>query len=381
MVKWNAFLSGLCGCAMVLGVVTASAHADVTTEKGSSILVFPKVRSDTTYDTIIQIANTGNNMVHALCFYVNAALHNILTGEVCEVPGPLCQSSWQETDFTIWLTKQQPTHWLVSTGRPVEEDDFGDDGNGFDPGRIPPVPHDALDPFFGELKCIEVSDSGEPVTGNHLKGEATIKTISGHDIGDVSKYNAIGILGNPDVTPPASPPILPLDGSTYNACPSSLLLNFIPSGDDDLVANQFGIEADTTTELTLVPCSEDFENQIPGRVTVHFIVTNQFEQRFSASTTVTCFLNVLVTDLDSAIDPDLSVFSEGVLGGDAAVAEITPVKGTDPDHSVFGVLGVAERFVSVTTGTVGTARAAYNLHMVGALDPGLDQIHLTEQEQ
>ena len=44
MVKWNAFLSGLCASALVLGVVAGGAHADVTIEKGASILIFPKVR-------------------------------------------------------------------------------------------------------------------------------------------------------------------------------------------------------------------------------------------------------------------------------------------------------------------------------------------------
>ena len=42
--KWNAFLSGLCGVAAALGVA-GSALADVTVEKGSSIVVFPKVRA------------------------------------------------------------------------------------------------------------------------------------------------------------------------------------------------------------------------------------------------------------------------------------------------------------------------------------------------
>src|SRR6266849_4769859 len=79
-----------CGSSLVdwirrraMGVVAAGARADVTTEKGASILIFPKVRADATYDTIIQITNT-DNMVHlARCFYVNAA------------------NNWQETDFTI----------------------------------------------------------------------------------------------------------------------------------------------------------------------------------------------------------------------------------------------------------------------------------------
>ena len=42
----NAFLSGLCGVAAALGLMTASARADVTTERGASILAFPKVLVD-----------------------------------------------------------------------------------------------------------------------------------------------------------------------------------------------------------------------------------------------------------------------------------------------------------------------------------------------
>ena len=54
-VKWNAFLSGLCAFATVLGVVAIDARADVTIEKGASIIVFPKVLASGTFDTIIQI--------------------------------------------------------------------------------------------------------------------------------------------------------------------------------------------------------------------------------------------------------------------------------------------------------------------------------------
>ena len=54
---------------------------------------------------MIQISNTSNNMVHAHCFYVNA--RTVFNG------APV----WQVTDFTIWLTRQQPTHWVASQGR------------------------------------------------------------------------------------------------------------------------------------------------------------------------------------------------------------------------------------------------------------------------
>ena len=53
---------------------------------------------------------------------------------------------------------------------------------------VPPVVPD----FMGELKCIEVDDSGAPLAGNHFKGEAIL--VRDAD-GDISGYNAIAVLG------------------------------------------------------------------------------------------------------------------------------------------------------------------------------------------
>ena len=290
-VKWNAFLSGICVFAVALGVMAGGACADVTTEKGASILIFPKVRANTTYDTIIQITNISNSMVHARCFYVNATLFD--SGIPCTVPSESCLPQWNETDFDIWLTKQQPTHWLVSTGRLSFPGPLGTDLAGFPPGRVPPVGHT----FEGELKCVEVTDSDDPFPGNHLKGEATIKALvtavpnlaQATVAADVSKYNAIGIEGNPN-TPPNSN-TLPLDGQIYDACPAKLIVNHFANGAGavDPVVDAFNpvppaapvIGSFINTELTLVPCAENFETQRPTSSTVQFLVTNEFEQQFS----------------------------------------------------------------------------------------------------
>src|SRR5438552_2103638 len=87
--------------ALGLAPVASAKSFDVSTEKSGSIIVFPKVVWDGTRDTIITISSTQNPMVHAVCFYINGA-----------IPGQ-CQA----TDFEIWLTKQQPTHWVASEGR------------------------------------------------------------------------------------------------------------------------------------------------------------------------------------------------------------------------------------------------------------------------
>lgn len=349
--KWNAILSGACGVLAAVGMVAASAHADVTTEKGSSILVFPKVRADGNFDTVIEITNTGNSMVHAHCYYVNDL------------------QDWNEIDFQIWLTKQQPTHWVVSSGRRFDpECGFGEDCSGFAPGLVPPVPD-----FEGELKCVEVTESGEPITGNHLKGVATLVAVStgssfdsdARTEGDIATYNGIGIQGNPNAVP--SNPLL-LDGNAYDACPEAIVLNhFADFADDPLDAG-----ATVFTELTLVPCSQDFETQTPSASTIQFVVYNEFEQRFSASTTVDCFLNIQVSSIDSTTTPENSVFSYEVLGTDVASTVITPV----PGHG--GLIGVAEKVIAFSPDRA--ARAAYNLHTVGSLVPssGPDSIRLVE---
>jgi len=359
---------GLCG---VLGSVLALAsvtRAEVSTDVSGSVLVFPKVVFDgppgmmvvgspSPRDTVIQIANTGNNMVHAECFYVNAEVVN---------GTPI----WQITDFTIWLTRQQPTHWVASEGRAINPSDSpGSDGAGIDPGAIPPVPEG----FVGELKCIEVDASGTPFGGNNLKGEALIRAADG----DVSKANAIAILANPDLVPGNPPNVLTLDNTPnhdgeFNSCPNTWLLDHFVDGDQNPVIEEFNPtwcesgECPIRTLLTLVPCTQDFENDVPASVTVQFAITNELEQNFSASTTVTCYLTTRLADIDAptgkcsrdgdtcltdtqCIESDdgfcdkNSVFSIGNLGTGTALTQITPV-GPSPGHPAAdgGVLAVAE---------------------------------------
>jgi len=372
-------------------MMTATAQADVTTERGASILAFPKVLADGDADTVIQITNISNNMVHAQCYYVNGA------------PDFFGNPLWQVTDFTIWLTKQQPTHWVVSEGRFVNPTDTCIENgkivpsadcadSGLDPGAVPPVSSD----FTGELKCVEVDVAGNPIGGNHLKGEATI--ITSDD--DVSKYNAIGIQGTELAGETGNELLLNQPHGAeeavgqYNACPNVLLLNHLAEGVTDpvLYANQLGgtcttggdscysdddcaagtcqnapsivptasgvtLTSATVTDLTLIPCSQDFENAVPSSVTVQFEIFNEFEQRLSASTTVDCWKNFYLFQVDSPNDPERSVFSFQTLGTVAAHTRITP----NPDGGA--VLGVAGTTRADATGQL--TRAAVNIHMEG----------------
>ena len=146
---------------------------------------------------------------------------------------------------------------------------------------MPPV---SSFPFQGELRCIEVDQSGAPISGNHLKGEATLVTTDGQ----ATKYNAVGLLGEPFTNNGDN--MLCLGGGVSDDCPSGaeyegcgardLLTQFAGGADNPL----FGPTSTVETEVTLVPCRADYETQEPTKVTVQFLVFNEFENRFSTST-------------------------------------------------------------------------------------------------
>jgi len=364
-------------CALVN--VASANPSDVTTEKGGSVIILPKVVWDGTRDTIIQIANINNLPAQARCFYIDGGPLNPNLP-----PGPTNPQLWNETDFNIFLTKQQPTQWVASLGRRVGVDSFKTAGYGIDPGLIPPVRRG----FTGELKCVQVDDSDIPVRGNSLKGEATLRRFDG----DVSKYNAIALRGNndPNAEVNANPNQLNLDWTQlngvgqYSACPNTLIFDHIAYEAPDLVVDQIGncdprcyggtnnglacantsecgggkcLSCPVTTNLTLVPCDEDIENQVPSSSTVQFAIWDEFERRFSSSVTVNCWLSAELNQIHP------NAFSFSTLGTFSAHTRITPNPGAP------GVLGVAEETRRDNSNQLPSvffsAVAAYNLEGEG----------------
>src|SRR5262249_39524166 len=158
---------------------------------------------------------------------------------------------------------------------------------------------------------------------NNVYGTATIVSVAPTYGGlpDAESYNAVGIkaksgvCANPMVAPqfpvfcdtdadctmPATCQPIPqefqvVDGEVlrlgssflepYNGCPETLIVDHIFDGAPDPVAVGFFV-----TDLTLVPCSEDFRTGTAnlGRSSAQFLVFNEFEQRFSTTEPVTCF--------------------------------------------------------------------------------------------
>lgn len=374
----SATIRGLTlGLSFVLGLAGSVVRAEVTSERGSSIIVFPKVIFDSQgiltgepIDTIIQISNTSNSIVYAHCYYMNAAPVNP-SRPISDANPP----RWQEINFDILLTKQQPTHWIVGAGRPQNPSDpicSGDPRTnqvtnrncvnaGFDPGRVPLTP----DPFVGELRCVEVDSSGAPINGNHLKGEATLVTPGEAAVtADASKYNAIGFQGlNTDLNSNNSDFTLCIGGEVsercpggaeYSGCPDAILLNHYAEGAANPVVESHGNgPSSVTTELTIVPCTQDLERLERPQITVQFLLVNEFEELFSASTTVDCWGNFRLSDVA------FNVFDEAVIGSRFVQTFLRSA----PDG--IGFLAIAEEFHLQASGTPIQRRVAFNLHGQG----------------
>jgi hypothetical protein len=127
-----------------------------------------------------------------------------------------------------------------------------------------------------------------------------------------------------------------------------------------------------TTDLVLVPCSEDLSALSPPAASVaQFVIFNEFEQRFSTSTKLSCLKDRELSHIDAPVGEEtLSVFSYHVQGTLTGQTRIRPVSGSELDRG-HGLLGVAEEASGSTTlgpppsFTFGSA--AFNLNYFGTI--------------
>jgi hypothetical protein len=322
-----------------LALVTSPAEARVSTNLPGSILIFPKVINQGAQDSAIQVTNTSNLTRHVRCFYVDGSA------------GPDGRPRWQVTDFNLTLTRQQPTHWLASTGRAINPVDENVADAGIDPGSVPPVPPG----FTGSLMCVEVDEGGIPSSGDSLKGEATVGGLGVGGTG-VSKYNGIAIPAadpGPDTGITTANELL-LDDAEYSGCPTGAYLNFAGEGAVDTFDLPIGSVV-SSTNLTFVPCSADFERLIPSRVTLQFTIRDEFEFPLSTSTTIECWGSFSLADIVGF------PITQVVLGTNYAHAQINSVAAVGVTPQPF--VGVANVLRADLGGNLATA--ATNLHFIG----------------
>lgn len=293
---------GLLGA--LAGIVLAgAASAQVSTQQSASILIFPDVVADGAQDTVIQLTNLANFQVSSRCFYIDASGSQLVT-----------------VDFTVALTRQQPTQWVVSRGRADDPSDplcspvsGACSGAGIDPGAIPPVSAG----FRGALVCVQSDELGGPIAGNSLAGIATLVSAGGRD---VAKYNAIGVLAaTPDNN---GDQLLCLGGDAragcefgteYDGCPVEWVYNHSAAGAEDPI---LGAGSTVAPALAALPCTIDLLANVPTSVTLNFQIITDLEQTFSASTTVDGRLDAALADISST-------FGVAVLGSPVVRTRIT----------------------------------------------------------
>jgi hypothetical protein len=392
MVKMTRAASVTALAALALGIATllaSPAQAIGTSDKPASILYWPKVVYDGTTDTLVRLANVDTaNPTQAHCFYIDANSH--CSNRPTQICDPLandcgagsCIPGWMEIDFNVVLTYEQPLQWSASGGLSRSDlplvpgkppvlggvcnesgfpcsfsyqgctCNFGQTNVGT---GVPPVPEV---PFAGALECIQYApaqgstparpDNGAGAT-NKLIGEATFQSVPGGAPVDVASYNATGLrfLSSQAAVPNNE---LHLDGVQYDSCPTVLVLDHLFDG-GPYPFPPYG----ALTDLTLVPCGNNFAAQIPGSATAQFLVFNEFEQRFSTTRSVPCFLESQLSLLDTS-NPSRSIFSINVAGTLAGQTRIRPVGTASTGR---GLTGVA--WLNTPIGS-----AAYDLHQSGS---------------
>jgi hypothetical protein len=388
-IKRNGLTGVVVALAALCMLFAASAGATTFSDRGAAILVWPKIVVDDAngVDTLLQLSNTDRvSRAAAHCFYVNANYHCTNTGDVCIPPGNECVDNglrggcvpgWIEVDFRVIITADQPLVWRASEGlrgsdlpcpsqnRPCQPPQGVPTAQTNAGTHIPPV---AESPFIGELKCVQVTPGDfRPTNENDLIGNATVqRSLNGPD---PAKYNAIGLRAEAQ----SADGVLQIGGADaeYGGCPSVLIVNHLFDNAEDPISSGDG-GFSTRTELTLVPCSQDFLSQAINPVTAQFLVFNEFEQRFSTSRQVRCLLDSQMSLIDTS-QPNRSIFSATVVGTIAGQTRITGVNGGLLGSALFNS-GFGE--AGVRYGLQPEGAAAYNIHQERGDRPAGDTIRI-----
>lgn len=350
---WAA--AGLLGL-LVVGS-TVPADAEIASDRAAAVIHYPLVEVEVNppgaEDTVIEISNTGSDPVRAHCFYMNANSHCSNDGTVCEDASQccdgqtcgICEPGWNEIDFDVILTPNQPLSWVASEGRRTFPIDGvtrrGVRGSSNAGSRVPPVPEL---PFRGSLTCVAVDDRGDPIDDNVLVGIGSLEYDGTSLPLDVAKYNAVGMRALEGRVDSDHELVIGGADPEYEGCPNVLVLNHFFEFVDDPVTGET-----INTELVLVPCSNDLLRQAPGSAVVQYLVFNEFEQRFSTSRRARCQQVIRLSEIDTTQETR-SIFHAGVSGTVTGQTRLTPIGS--------GMMGIAVE-------THGERSASFNLHFQG----------------
>jgi hypothetical protein len=301
-------------------LVAPSVGAQVTTDRGASILIFPKVIADASADTTLQVVNLSDNNINVQCAYVDGT-----------------SGSWQSTGFTLTLESQRPVHWTAARGRTA--------GPGEPPLDVPAAPAS----FRGELLCVQVDGTGAPFGGNELAGQATVSQLAR---GDVGAYTAFGLRGSglndgDDILCIGDAPSdnCFLGVGEYGGCPDEWILSVPAEGTSE---TQLSPGSRLSSRMTVVPCSQNLRDGTPSSVAIEIAVFNELGQQFTGGVSVSCWADLSLADVGGQI------FDRDMLGTDYAEARLRPADGSG------GFLLIAETTRATGDASVVASTASVN---------------------
>jgi hypothetical protein len=256
------------GAVLALAAAASAApNVGNATQKGS-LLIWPDIRVDGNYNTIVRIANDGSNAVAVKCYWMDG--------------------NKNRNDFVVDLTKNQ-TIWFDAK--------YGD---GTKP--INPMPKDANYPIWdnpflpdtgnkgykeGLLVCFAVrNDETDAKKWNHLSGTAVVFNA---DRGTAYEYSAYAFVREPSGGGDAFAPLVPdgiidLNGFEYDSCPQYMTGSMFPynkvlSGENDAFQTETWFRIDEN-RLAVAGCRLDLKQDwVPVWTKLQFDVWDSNETK------------------------------------------------------------------------------------------------------
>jgi hypothetical protein len=304
----------LIGLMLALSSTAAFAAPNVTqvTQKGS-LLIWPDIRVDGDWNTIVRIQNDGVQPVTLVCYWLDGNKNRV--------------------DFTITLTINQAIWFDAKFGQGSLGGNPFPQGaaNGFNNPYLvtPGYPDEASDPGGpyqrGMLACWAVDrEIRRQVKWNHVAGTATVfRPGSG-----AYEYNAYAFFvpTGGDQDPIGTPGILKLDGLEYDACPLYQIADFMPSRSTARV---------TGRRLALVSCMLDLnQDWLP------LYTKLQFDAWTSDAVKLTGAFDCADSWHETAFGQDIDSGAQVFIGGRGRY-RVQGVKSTQcPGSQAVGLLGV-----------------------------------------
>ncbi|MGE3840270.1 MAG: hypothetical protein AB7I50_01660, partial [Vicinamibacterales bacterium] len=342
------------------------------TQKGS-LLIWPDIRVDGAWNTLIRLQNDGSQDVEVICYWMDGNKNRV--------------------DFVVTSTRSQPFWFDALTGNGTDRVNRfpGGPANGFNNPLLGPAalpnPAGLGGPQTGAygkglLACWAV-DAGEQnhVKWNHLSGTATVY----HPAAGAYEYNASAffIPTGLDLQPVGTSGVRNLNGVEYDSCPLYQMGQFSPQGAVEPLNPEPGVVPLSVSwnRLTLVGCSLDFGQDWTAVYTKwHFDVWNEDEVKFTGAfecadswheidlfTPGTVPVERTATAFEDGLDAGANNFQSATLGTFAARYRVQGIKSTQCEREAatgqpaivtqaVGVLAVQS--TSVAPGMSGTTLAA-----------------------